>query len=101
MEVSSKVEAHARSILQARIAFRVRHMLTHFDLSHEAEAVRRGEPGSPMERHLFWGLAIAVTDDAVWDAIAQVRQGVILSRELDVDLRLGEESTTFPQETDR
>ena len=96
----NKVEAHARSVRQARIAFRVRHMQTHYDLAHETEAVHRGDPQSAMERHLFWGLAIAVQDDAVWDAIAQVRQGVILSRELDVDVQLGEESRSFPQRPD-
>ena len=96
MEVSSKVEAHARSILQARIAFAIRREMARYDLAagREVEVIHKGDPARVgWEKFMFWGLAIAVFDDATWDALAQVRQSHILSRDLDIDVQLGEPMT--------
>jgi hypothetical protein len=79
----SPVESTARAILQQRIAAAIRMQMARFDLAPEVDAVHRGNPPKVgCDKFLFWGLAIAVMDDATWDALAQVRQQYVLERDL-------------------
>lgn len=90
----SPVENTARAILQQRIAAAVRMQMARYDLAEEVDVIHRGNPARVgYQRFLFWGLAIAVLDDATWDALAQVRQQFVLERDADMFLPLGRKET--------
>lgn len=88
------VEHTARAIMQARIAAAIRMAIARNDLTQEVDVVHRGNPPRVgVDKFYFWGLAIAVLDDATWDALAQVRQQHVLERDLEMDPRLGRKET--------
>lgn len=85
-------EPYARAAQQKRITAAISEAME-YDLTTEASCIKSGRIIVGRHRDLFLALAAAVTDDAIWDALAQVRQAHLLARDADVDLALGREES--------